>query len=151
MYGRIPYLNNSLSSWATHYSNLRRLLYYTAVWLGASPSVPLTICHDTYWIWAHSLDYHLDTQLILITIRIYWTQKINPQWNGSSNDTTERNSNSLINLARNLSILTNETKPTPPEIRAISCETNLIKERNQTTVESVRILDFLQQLKDLPD
>jgi len=42
MYGRIPYLNNSLSSWATHCSNLRCLLYYTAVWLGASPSVPLT-------------------------------------------------------------------------------------------------------------
>ena len=31
MYGRIPYLNNSLSSWAIHRSNLRRLLYYTAV------------------------------------------------------------------------------------------------------------------------
>jgi len=43
MYGRIPYLNNSLSSWATHCSNLRRLLYYTAVWLGTSPSVPLTL------------------------------------------------------------------------------------------------------------
>jgi len=42
MYGRIPYLNNSLSSWATHCSNLRRLPYYTAVWLGTSPSVPLT-------------------------------------------------------------------------------------------------------------
>ena len=42
MYGRIPYLNNSLSSWATYCSNLRRLLYYTAVWLGTSPSVPLT-------------------------------------------------------------------------------------------------------------
>jgi len=28
---------------------------------------------------------------------------------------------------------------------------NLIKERNQTTVESVGISDFLQQLKDLPD
>ena len=31
VYGRIPYLNNSLSSWATHRSNLRHLLYYTAV------------------------------------------------------------------------------------------------------------------------
>jgi len=28
---------------------------------------------------------------------------------------------------------------------------NLIKERNQTTVEFVGISDFLQQLKDLPD
>jgi len=42
MYGRIPYLNNSLSFWATHCFNLRCLLYSTAVWLGASPSVPLT-------------------------------------------------------------------------------------------------------------
>jgi len=46
--------------------------------------------------------------------------------------------------------LTNETKPTPLEIRAISCKINLIKGRNQTTVESVGISDFLQQLKDLP-
>ena len=43
MYGRISYLNNSLSSWAIHRSNLRRLPYYIAVWLGASPSVPLTL------------------------------------------------------------------------------------------------------------
>ena len=41
--------------------------------------------------------------------------------------------------------------PTPLEIRAISYEMNLIKGRNQTTVESVGISDFLQQLKDLPD
>jgi len=61
------------------------------------------------------------------------------------------NSNSLINLARNLSILTDETKPTPLEIRAISCKMNLTKGRNQTTVESVGISDFLQQLRDLPD
>ena len=47
--------------------------------------------------------------------------------------------------------MTDETKLTPLEIRAISCETNLIKGRNQTTVESVGISDFLQQLKDLPD
>ena len=93
----------------------------------------------------------LTLEIILITIRIYWTQKIDPRQNGSSNDTTERNSNSLINLTRNLSILTDETKPTPLEIRAISCETNLIKGRNQTTVKSVGISDFLQQLKDLPD
>ena len=55
MYGRIPYLNNSLSSWATHCSNLRRLLYYTAVWLGASPSVPLTTTWYYQWgrrIWS---------------------------------------------------------------------------------------------------
>jgi len=68
----------------------------------------------------------LTLEIILITIRIYWTQEIDPRQNGSSNDTTERNSNSLINLARNLSILTDETKLTPLEIRAISCETNLI-------------------------
>ena len=42
MYGRIPYLNNDWSSWAIHSFFLRRLLYYIAVWLGASPSVPLT-------------------------------------------------------------------------------------------------------------
>ena len=42
MYGRIPYLNNDRSSWAIHHFYLRRLLYYIAVWLGASPSVPLT-------------------------------------------------------------------------------------------------------------
>jgi len=42
MYGRIPYLNNSLSSWAIHRFDLRRLPYYIAVWLGASLSVPLT-------------------------------------------------------------------------------------------------------------
>jgi len=42
MYGKIPYFNNSLSSWAIHRFNLRRLPYYTAVGLGASPSVPLT-------------------------------------------------------------------------------------------------------------
>jgi len=40
----------------------------------------------------------LTLEIILITIRIYWTQKIDPRRNGSSNDTTERNSNSLINL-----------------------------------------------------
>jgi len=50
-------------------------------------------------------------EIILITIGIYQTQKIDPQQNGNSNDITERNSNSLINLARNLSILTDETKP----------------------------------------
>ena len=54
----------------------------------------------------------LTLKIILITIRIYWTQKIDPQQNGSSNDITERNSNSLINLARNLSILTDKTKLT---------------------------------------
>jgi len=54
------------------------------------------------------------------------------------------NSNSLINLARNLSILTDETKLTPLEIRAISCEINLTKGRNQTTVKPVGISDFLQ-------
>ena len=53
----------------------------------------------------------LTLEIILITIGIYWIQKIDPRRNGSSNDTTERNSNSLINLARNLSILTDETKP----------------------------------------
>jgi len=42
MYGRIPYLNNDWSSWAIHRFFLRHLPYYTAVWLGASPSVPLT-------------------------------------------------------------------------------------------------------------
>jgi len=41
MYGKIPYLNNDRSSWAIHRFCLRRLPYYTAVWLGASPSVPL--------------------------------------------------------------------------------------------------------------
>ena len=43
MYGRIPYLNISLISWAIHGSDLRRLLYYIEVWLGTSPSVPLTL------------------------------------------------------------------------------------------------------------
>ena len=38
----MPYLNNSLSSWATHRSHLRHLLYYTAAWLGTSLSMPLT-------------------------------------------------------------------------------------------------------------
>ena len=33
MYGRIPYLNISLISWAIHGSDLRRLLYYIEVWL----------------------------------------------------------------------------------------------------------------------
>jgi len=48
--------------------------------------------------------------------------------------------------------LTDETKLTSLEIRAISCKTNLTKgKRNQTIVKSVRISDFLQQLKDLPD
>jgi len=61
------------------------------------------------------------------------------------------NSNSLINLARNLSMLTDKAKPTPLEIRAINCKMNLTKERNQTTVKSVGISGFLQQLKDLPD
>ena len=41
MYGRIPYLNNDWSSWAIHRFFLRHLPYYTTVWLGASPSVPL--------------------------------------------------------------------------------------------------------------
>ena len=44
MYSRIPYLNNDWSSWAIHRFFLRCLLYYTVVWLGASPSVPLTEC-----------------------------------------------------------------------------------------------------------
>jgi len=93
----------------------------------------------------------LTLEIILIVIRIYWTQKIDPRQNGSPNDTTEMVSDSLINLARNLSILTDKIKLTPLEIRAISCETNLTKGRNQTTVESDGISDFLQQLKDLPD
>ena len=46
MYSRIPYLNNSLSSWAIHRSNLRHLLYYTAVWLGASSSVPVRLANS---------------------------------------------------------------------------------------------------------
>ena len=47
MYGRIPYFNNDWSSWAIHSFFLRRLLYYIAVWLGASPSVPLTVASVT--------------------------------------------------------------------------------------------------------
>ena len=42
MYSSIPYLNNGWSSWAIYRFYLRYLLYYIAVWLGASPSVPLT-------------------------------------------------------------------------------------------------------------
>ena len=86
----------------------------------------------------------LTLEIILITIGIYWTQKIDSQQNRSPNDTTEMNLDSLINLARNLSILTDETKLTPLEIRAISCEINLTKGRNQTTVKPVGISDFLQ-------
>ena len=71
----------------------------------------------------------LTLEIILIVIRIYWTQKIDPRQNGSSNDTTEMVSDSLINLARNLSILTDKIKLTPLEIRAISCETNLTKQQ----------------------
>ena len=41
MYSRIPYLNNSLSSWAIYRSDLRRLLYYTGVCSGMPLSVPL--------------------------------------------------------------------------------------------------------------
>ena len=41
MYGRIPYLNNSLSSWAIHRSDLRRLVYYIRVCSGMPLSVPL--------------------------------------------------------------------------------------------------------------
>jgi len=44
MYGRIPYLNNSLSSWAIHCFNLRRLLYYIAVWLVPHWVCPYTPC-----------------------------------------------------------------------------------------------------------
>jgi len=43
VYGRIPYLNNDWSFWAIYRFFLRHLLYSTAVWLGASPSVPLTL------------------------------------------------------------------------------------------------------------
>jgi len=71
MYGRIPYLNNSLSSWATYRSNLRRLLYYTAVWLGASPSVPLTViqlnCNKKgYTIHALLNKHRHDTDILLL-------------------------------------------------------------------------------------
>jgi len=93
----------------------------------------------------------LTLEIILITIGIYWTQKIDSQQNRSPNDTTEMNLDSLINLARNLSILIDKTKLTPLEIRATSCKMNLTKGRNQTTVKSIGISDFLQQLKDLPD
>ena len=48
MYGRIPYLNNSLSSWAIHHSDLRCLLYYTGVCSGAPPSAPL---HFLYYLY----------------------------------------------------------------------------------------------------
>jgi len=41
MYGRIPYLNNSLSSWAIHRSNLGCLLYYNQVCSGLPLSDPL--------------------------------------------------------------------------------------------------------------
>jgi len=67
----------------------------------------------------------LTLEIILIAIGIYWTQKIDPRRNGGPNDTTEMNSNSLI-LARNFSMLTDKTKLTPLEIRAISCEMNLM-------------------------
>ena len=48
MYGRIPYLNISLISWAIHRSNLRCLLYYSQVCSGIPPSTPL---HITNFIW----------------------------------------------------------------------------------------------------
>jgi len=41
MYGRIPYLNNSLISWAIQRSNLRHLLYYIRVCSGMPLSAPL--------------------------------------------------------------------------------------------------------------
>ena len=41
MYGRIPYLNISLSSWAIHCSNLRYLRYYSQVCSGTPLSAPL--------------------------------------------------------------------------------------------------------------
>jgi len=53
--------------------------------------------------------------------------------------------------SKKLSILIDKTELTPLEIRTISCKMNLDKERNQMTVESYGISDFIQQLKDLPD
>ena len=41
MYDRIPYLNNSLSSWAIHRSDLRCLVYYIRVCSGVPTSAPL--------------------------------------------------------------------------------------------------------------
>jgi len=43
MYGRVPYLNISLISWAIQRSDLRRLLYYIQVCSGMPPSAPLQI------------------------------------------------------------------------------------------------------------
>ena len=43
IYGRIPYLNISLISWAIQQSNLRHLLYYIQVCSGTPLSAPLHI------------------------------------------------------------------------------------------------------------
>jgi len=45
-YGRIPYLNISLISWAIHRSDLRHLLYYIAVWLVPHWVCPYRNYHD---------------------------------------------------------------------------------------------------------
>jgi len=46
MYSRIPYLNNSLSSWAIYRSDLRRLLYYIGVCSGTPLSALLQYSSD---------------------------------------------------------------------------------------------------------
>ena len=43
MYGRIPYLNISLISWAIHRSNLRYFLYYSQACSGTPLSAPLHV------------------------------------------------------------------------------------------------------------
>jgi len=117
--------------------------------------------------WAITLMLKIVLIIILIIVGIYLTQEIDPGQSKNPDDTTETksdltketlkihldqtNPDSLISLARNLSILTDKTEPTPLEIRTISCKTNIDKERNQITVKSDGTLNFIQQLKDLSD
>ena len=67
MYSRISYLNNSLSSWATHCSNLKCLPYYTAVWLGTLPSVPLTASFPFFFWHSHHFCLSLITPCFLLS------------------------------------------------------------------------------------
>ena len=57
MYGRIPYLNNSLSFWTIHHSDLRRFLYYTGVCSGTPLSAPLQVHFNSLqqWLVLHTL------------------------------------------------------------------------------------------------
>jgi len=84
MYSRIPYLNNSLSFWAIHRSDLRCLLYYIEACAGTSPSAPLHLAFfKDRWAarWSENLFYQeTDTSIFSIQSWANFKQQFQSQF-----------------------------------------------------------------------